>query len=134
VNFGFVTVVYTFTTSGNYQFAVTIICGAAKSTHVFYDNLYIMSATGLADMNTASGTISLYPNPVTDVLNIILDGSSDNVTVNISNVAGQIISTINTVTDRNQKGFTINTSSLPQGLYFVQVNYAGKMITGRFIK
>lgn len=135
VNHGFVTVIYTFSSFGNYQFTLTVICDSAKSTHVFFDELYIMDfSAGLADISSASENIMLYPNPVTDKLNVEISLPSDMVTVNIINSMGQIISTSKTTYDYSQKGFSINTSSLSKGLYFVQVNNNGQTFTGRFVK
>jgi PKD repeat protein len=132
---GYVTVTYTFASSGNYQFAVTIICGSTKSTHIFYDNLYIMgSPAGLTDINPATDNLILYPNPVTDKLNVQVSLPSDMVTVKIISAMGQTISTSNMTTDFSQNGFSINTSSLSKGMYFIQVNSNGQTFTGRFIK
>jgi PKD repeat protein len=130
---GFVTTVYTFGTIGNYQFSVTIICGSAKGTHVFYDDLYIMNTAGVSEITDVNDQIVLYPNPATDVLNIGLNDVSGSVTVNISNATGQIVRKMSSTIEANQK-LTVNTASLPEGLYFVQVNCNGKMITGRFVK
>lgn len=133
VNHGFVTTVYTFSTSGNYQFTVTINCGVYKSTHVFYDNLYIMSPTGINEVSSSQKSISLYPNPVNDLLNIAVGDIIGDVTVNISNAAGQIIQTISK-TQLDGQLLSVNTSSLPKGLYFVQVVSDEQILSGRFIK
>lgn len=135
VNIGFVTTVYTFSSIGNYQFSVTIICGQLKSTHVFYDDLYIMDGmAGLTDNSASTEVFNIYPNPVTDVANIALNNFSGNATVSVSNATGQLVYQTVVAADVNQGMFAINTSSLPNGLYFIQVVCNGQALTGRFIK
>lgn len=132
-NIGFVTTVYTFGQNGNYQFSLTIICGQMKSTHVFFDDLYIMSPTGLSEIPSAE-TFNIYPNPVNDVANIILNSLTENAEVSVLNITGQEVYKTFVPKDTNQGMFAINTSSLSNGLYFIKVVCNGKTLTGRFVK
>jgi hypothetical protein len=128
---------YTFGSYGNYQVPLVITCDSAKGiTHDFYGQIYILNqASGIIDYNSSSVNLTLYPNPVTDQLNIGLNSSlSGQVTVSVLNLMGQVIQTNEIVNGSSQKMITVNTASLPKGLYFVQLNCEGQIVTGRFVK
>ena len=75
-----------------------------------------------------NSNLSLYPNPVSDNLNIInLSGTS---IVEILNVTGKVI-----YTERvNNSTHSINTEDLVKGLYFVRINRGGEITSHKFIK
>ncbi len=68
------------------------------------------------------GTISLYPNPATDVLNIALQGSEVNEAV-VIDIYGKAALRANVAEGSN----TLDISALPAGLYFVQLRAAGSV-------
>ncbi len=79
--------------------------------------------------NIASPTIKMYPVPATNTLYVdIADGSAERIVV--TNMAGSTIANITTVAAHNE----INTSSLPSGMYLLQVFGDGKKATMKFIK
>lgn len=73
-------------------------------------------------------TLTLYPNPVGDVLHI--GNLAQAAQVTIYNSAGAVI--INQLVDKTQN--TINTASLPAGMYFVQLKGEDVDASGRIIK
>ena len=76
------------------------------------------------------GTISLYPNPANNVLNIALQGTEVNEAV-VIDIYGKTVART-TVSNGNN---TLNISALPAGLYFVQLRAAGSVkATQKIIK
>ena len=82
-------------------------------------------------INTAAkGTISLYPNPATDVLNITLEGTNAT-QVTIIDVYGKTVVTTNVADGQN----TIDVTELANGMYFVQLRNAGSIVaTQKIVK
>jgi len=131
----FISVEYTFGSNGNYQVPLVITCDSVRTTYNFYGPIHIMQPSGIIDYNSSSVNLTLYPNPVTDQLNIGLNSSlSGQVKVSVLNLVGQVIQTNEIVNVSSQKVITVNTASLPKGLYFVQLNCEGQIVTGRFVK
>jgi PKD repeat protein len=81
--------------------------------------------TGIVDHQAETPEITLYPNPVNNVLNINT-GSNSDVEVQIINLAGQVM--IKTT------GRTVDVSSLPKGIYFARIFASGQSVTKKFIK
>ncbi|MFT4525096.1 MAG: hypothetical protein ACI85F_001248 [Bacteroidia bacterium] len=72
----------------------------------------------------------LYPNPVSNELNVLIPGIEKGSQITISNMLGKELSTMISEADKVK----MNTTFLPDGVYFVSVeNQTGK-ITKRFIK
>ena len=79
--------------------------------------------TGIIEQNALE--LTLYPNPVIDVLNIVLNSNST-MEVQIVNLAGQVL-----VTSFEK---SVDLSSLPKGIYFARITSEGQLITRKFIK
>jgi myo-inositol-hexaphosphate 3-phosphohydrolase len=60
------------------------------------------------------GNISIYPNPVNSIL--LIDGIQGNTTITVYDLAGKMLSTINT-----SKDFELNVSDLQIGMYFIKI-------------
>ena len=77
---------------------------------------------------------SAYPNPVQNLLNVSIPVSNSNqLTAQIINITGTIVyETIINHTDN--KDFTINTSNLHQGMYFLRIKGAENTGTVKIIK
>ena len=135
-NYSFISVQYTFGSYGNYQVPLVISCDSSKGTvYNFYAPLHISTATGIIEAKPSSVSLNVFPNPVTDNLNISIDKPlSGTATISILNLMGQVIQTTNVANETSEKVITLNTSYLPKGLYFVQLNCNGQIETGRFAK
>ena len=84
--------------------------------------------TGVDDVVAEEKLLSLYPNPVSDQLNIFsLNGVNK---IEILNVTGKVIYNKNV----NSTVHAVNTSNFSRGLYFVRVTSNNKMKTQKFIK
>jgi len=84
---------------------------------------------------TSGNSISLYPNPVMNVMNLSFTAStgSANAVVRVVDMLGNVMSTSNT-TITNGKNIRMDVTSLPQGVYFVQVVTNNVTQVVRFIK
>lgn len=73
--------------------------------------------------------IKIYPHPASNTLYVdIAGGSAERIVV--TNMAGSVVANISSVSAHNE----INTSSLPAGMYLLQVFGDGKRATMKFIK
>lgn len=95
---------------------------------LYYYQAYTPTAVSSVT-NTISG--SIYPNPAHDELHISLDKASDQFTVSILNMKGQVV-----MKEQHQQGstLTINTKSLTEGNYFVQIATSTGTVIKSFTK
>lgn len=76
-------------------------------------------------------TMTTYPNPVTDILNVNLPATfSKQCTLQVIDAKGTIVSAFKVT--RNPQ--PIDVSKLAQGIYMIRANNAGSVITTKFIK
>jgi len=87
---------------------------------------------GLSELKISNDQLKIYPNPTNSVINVeILIFNNNPYKIKIINTLGQIIQTTNI---QNQKT-TLNISALQNGIYFLQVFDAEKLIgTQKIIK
>lgn len=86
-----------------------------------------ISAIYETNSNEALTTISLYPNPTKDVLNIETN-SSTKLSYSVTNYLGQVVKT------GSIENNLLNVSSLNSGIYILEVNDGQKSVTKKFIK
>jgi hypothetical protein len=84
------------------------------------------SITGINEL-PCSSTLSVFPNPASDKINIILARKSD---IEIVNIEGQIVKTV------NNAGMTtvINIENLPGGVYLIKAKTDNGIMIGKFVK
>jgi hypothetical protein len=71
-------------------------------------------------------SVSIFPNPANDVLNVVSDYTINNIT--LVNYVGQTVNTIPV----NSNTYTINVSNYAPGMYFVRLETTeGTVITKR---
>ena len=92
---------------------------------IVFDNI-VPSALGIADFGNANNTISLYPNPAREVLNI---SSTNKITkIEVYDMQGRNVASNNSATD-------INVAALGKGAYIVKVvQENGSVIAKKVIK
>ncbi len=83
--------------------------------------------TNKINLNT---TISCYPNPVTNNLNIDLDVELNEVNITIYNISGQQVF----VGDYTNNSIKINTENFESGLYVAKIMIDGKISSVKFVK
>jgi len=90
---------------------------------------------GLDKKNNELATVAVYPNPVKDIAKVTLTlKQSSNVTVNVTNLVGQQVMTLNkgSMTAGSQQ-FTIDASNLTAGVYFITVTVNGQKFTQKMV-
>lgn len=86
------------------------------------DALKVATEVAIED-NSVVGDVQVFPVPADDNMNIAVNMSaSADVTVSVVNMFGQVIETVNAGTlVAGTHNFTVNTSELSNGIYFVQI-------------
>jgi len=106
-----------YNTSGTYNVTLKVTNSWGVSTTVKTGMIYV-GGLGLGEQSTA--TVSVFPNPVKDVLNIQSTVGIEEITM--MNMVGQIV--VNQKADNNN--VTVNTSNLKSGVYNLKI----KMVDG----
>jgi hypothetical protein len=108
---------HVYATSGSFN--VTLAAGIQgwRSTGICFE-----TQTGIVDICTGidennNSTLTLYPNPVNNLLNII--GLENNSAINIYDLTGKLVISKNNLTSTTN---SISTESLKAGVYFVSVS------------
>jgi len=89
-------------------------------------NAVMCNGTSINETNSKTKAISIFPNPATTEINIVLP-ANDNTQIEISNAMGQVI-----IKDQNKN--TIDISNLTNGLYFISVKQGQQSYTQKLIK
>jgi len=111
-------------TAGAYELYIYINCGDFKSLTTYSDIIVVTEADLLTGINSIQDDIeyTLYPNPVTDNLNLeLFSNNNDNINLQIINSTGQIVYTESINITNNNNKFEFNVSSLTSGMYFVRI-------------
>ncbi len=85
------------------------------------------SGSGVDEINIQSANI--YPNPVTDKLNIVLE-NAQNSRVSISDASGRVVFE----DEYNAQNISINVNDLQAGMYIVTIKTDDGLLTAKFIK
>ena len=114
-------------TNATYQFDITNDSKSKDDNR--FEVIFSDKSSGLNESNSMiNTTLSVYPNPATDVLNISLSNGTSIETVNIYNVSGKLVN--NTKLNGNQ----IDISQLNNGVYMVEVLTANGTFKTKFVK
>lgn len=116
--------VFTATMNGNY--AVIISDNGCVDTSACY---LINSVGVLSQLN--GNLINVYPNPVNTQLNISFSSVVNDMSLSLSNIAGQVL--INR-SDLNGNNFIMETNDLAAGVYYLKILEAEKNVTIKVIK
>ncbi len=100
-----------------------IFVGFADESATYRWNLSVMKyATTIIDLNDekANSTFNIYPNPSGSAFTVSYEGEVSEVTINVQNQIGQIISTKHCAPQKDLKE-TFNLKPQSKGVYFVEV-------------
>lgn len=103
--------------------------------NIFIDDINLSGATstGIAEIINKN-SISVYPNPAENNLNIDLDLiKNSDVEINITDVTGKIVFNKTSKLSKGENKLNIETAGLASGLYFVQVNADSNFVTTKKI-
>lgn len=125
----------------------TVISGATNQSYIASSNgnyAVVVTQNGCTDTSScvnvtgvsigellSNNNINMYPNPVSDILTIELKDNMQDVTLNITNISGQLIYNNSTILNNKE---VINLSNLSSGVYFINLTTNGISKHLKFIK
>jgi hypothetical protein len=115
----------TVTTTYSVTITNTLGCTSTASVTQIVSNC---GGVGLYE-SEADNLITIYPNPVNDILNVDLS-NHDASNISIINTLGEIVFTENIVANH----LSLKTNNLISGIYFIKVESKHKTSTIKFIK
>jgi hypothetical protein len=121
---------------GFYDIYLFVNCDNAKSMTTYSDRIEITpeQLNGIAEYFDKT-TFNIYPNPVSDQLNIeMISNNYDDANLTIINATGQIVYTKNISINDGANLFKFSVENLVSGMYFVKISGVGNYETLRFIK
>ena len=130
-------ITFTFTPEENYEVRSILVNGDSvgnSTTHTIEDiqenmTIHVEFQSKIAiKQYQLDNNIVIYPNPVTDQLNVKLSAVFDQ--LEITNLLGQVLYTANI----NDSEFTISVSNYNAGLYFIRLTSEQGTVTKKFFK
>ena len=124
--------------SGLFLFYLSIICkeglkstaGADITAYTFSDTYYLDLGSGISRVKGEPGKLTVYPNPVKDLLQIVGCGVGDK--IEMADILGRNV-ILPPATYQNESA-TIDVSALPAGIYVVKTIGAGKVESATIVK
>lgn len=116
------------------KFVVWVQSDADKKV---YQSAFINSdePAGISDLNLVQGSLELYPNPVTDHLQLNLTTEkAGNLNFDIINISGQKVSKSVKNLPAGKQQISLSTESLAPGIYFLKVGSGANAIQRKFVK
>lgn len=111
----------------NYQYRC-IVTSPGSSCHNTSEVALLTVAVGIDELVDAG--IRLYPNPVTDRLNLEWSRPSGSSKVSITNALGQVVSS----SSASGMSIAMDVASLSRGIYVLSIRSGESRVQGRFIK
>ncbi|MBQ3732987.1 MAG: choice-of-anchor J domain-containing protein [Bacteroidales bacterium] len=111
-----------------YEVRVQAVCGDGVVSE--WTPILLATATNSGIDSWLENSVSLYPNPAKEYVDIRVDGDLNVKMMEVYDVYGKLINTV-MVTENPTR---INVSSLANGMYFVRVSTEAGMVTKTFIK
>ncbi|MBA3706516.1 MAG: T9SS type A sorting domain-containing protein [Bacteroidetes bacterium] len=91
--------------------------------------------TGIEEIKNNSFNVKIYPNPVTDQVNIQLDDiRHETLLIEIKNVLGQIVKNVANNETPEKQTIEIDVKDLPNGIYFLTLESVQQRAFAKFIK
>lgn len=106
-----------------------ILFGSGNDAYYYIDDilLYDQSTVGFNELNNGA-SVSVYPNPVNDILNINVNATKENLTIKITDVVGRDVLNI-------EYESQLDISFLEKGIYFVSILQGNKtLVTKKIVK
>lgn len=113
-----------YNTPGTYNATLTVTNSWGVTTKVKTGLIYV-GGVGINELSTAS--VSVFPNPAKDVLNI--QGSVNVEEVSVMNMVGQVVLTLKA----DNANVTINTSNLKSGVYNLRIKMADGFVNKKIV-
>lgn len=113
---------------------------AGGGNNMYIDNINIYSGSPSDDLiagvseNEGVGTLSVYPNPADDELNVRFDVNNAQTTiVEVQDLAGKTVESHVIYANAGANLVSVNTAQLATGMYFLRVTAAGVQETVQFV-
>ncbi len=120
---------HTYAAGGSYSVKLTVTnnCGVSDTT-------YTLASVGL-DENDFGKSLSIYPNPVNNHLNIAFDGIGyEQVTIRLKDISGKEV-LVNTVNSGNEKHIhTLDLTPIASGVYFLEITSGTMKVNQKLVK
>ena len=137
-NVAFLTEEYEIDAEGNYMVSSSINCNTGNKAVTIYTGIIHIDFEAMLGIEQPQifNAIKLYPNPITDQLNIQLNLiEKGDITISIINAVGQVIIQKSENLSSGSQELKINTNELKAGLYLIHLNDdKGNFITRKLIK
>jgi len=94
------------------------------------------SGTTSTNETVSINDVNIYPNPVNNAQNLVIDFNSDKTIdskIKLHNLQGKVVELINTTFVAGNNKFQINTKSLTSGLYILEINTSEGIISEKII-
>lgn len=124
--------------AGGFSLTNDIYIGAGNRTNGStstnqYSDFWKLSngITLMVDPGNSDSGFKIYPNPATDMLNVVSEMPGEQVaSVRIYNTQGQLL-----VSNQMNSAASVDVSALPAGIFFVEaITTSGKVLDGKFVK
>ena len=120
------------TVAGTYIFTLRCFDDLHETTQDV--TVLVSEGTGIKNISSNDEGVEIYPNPVSDELNVQLLNCTDEFSIlTISNSLGQVVMGKKTMSDQSG-AISICTESLPVGIYFLKIQVNEKSVVEKFIK
>jgi len=113
-----------------YEVRVQAVC--AEDNLSEWSSILIATATNSGIENYMENSVTLYPNPAKEFVDVRIDGDVNVIGMEVYDVYGKVVRTV--VGANNDSPIQINVSDLSAGMYFVRVTTEQGMVTKRFVK
>jgi hypothetical protein len=100
--------------SFQFRFMALDLASTPSAVEAAVDDFVLYDDASLAVKDVARNTVSVFPNPATDVLTVVLEHGEEG-TISLTNATGQVVT--KQPTSRSQNRYSLATRSLAPGLY-----------------
>lgn len=122
--------VHAYAANSNYTVVLTAIQGSCTSTYTFT----VLINVGLNEISLFE-SIALYPNPVRDEANLVIDlNEMSNIEVIVCDMSGKVISSVfSGQVNTGKTEFKINTNEFDNGIYYTRISTGNSVKTIKMI-
>ena len=112
----------------DYEIQVQAVCSNGQTSD--WSAAITAHTTNVGIENWLENSVSLYPNPTKEYVDIRVDGDLNVTMMEVYDVYGKLINTVNVVDNPTR----INVATLADGMYFVRVTTEKGAVTKTFVK
>jgi hypothetical protein len=115
--------------NGDYTCTVTGICPPVATSQPGTLTVSVCTAISIADLNGQK--ITIYPKPANDYTTIEIKDHTGEISLVLFDARGALIQSNTFTLNSDPEKITLDTSVLPQGMYFVQIYLGGELYTDK---